>query len=799
MMPRIARRLAVFVGVVCVGCSWWFSVTAGAQDLPAANRELINVEQSASVLQKSPLRGSDLRSPTYAEERLTDGELFFRLHDYVRASIILTDIVERFPRHAVYPDALYMLAESLFHASDYLGARARYREVLNHSDEKAFHSRLQGALARLIEIAIRIRDFDGIEQYFDRLARLPPSTVEAATAYFKAKYLYNVAVPSDVLGGAEVAPDIQPNSGPLPVTAGRIDQDKLERARAAFSQVDEKSPYAPQAHYFQGVIYTLRGQYNPAIEQFKRVVAIKPLDEPQREVVELGLLSLGRLYYETDQVQFAIEAYQSIPRTSKRFETALFEIAWTYLRSGDSTHAERSLEVLSVAAPQSRYIPDAKILRGNLLLRDGRYQQAGVVFAEVIKEFQPVRDQLDHLIAKQPDPTEYFRNLVRQNLDQFDDEAFLPPLALRWARIEGDMRRAVDAVRDLSQARQLTGETATVVTRLGAALSARNRVNMFPDLRAQREGSIGLRNRLARVRKDLIATEGEQLAKYDSLELRGVRAQRQELERSLSTLPVKEADFDRRDGSVDDRFLVLGKQLSSLEVQLQGIESRIVGIDFFIGDTAQTAEQRSGIAAYRNELQTQRQALAEHRAQLAHLKQELETSRLQVGIGDATYSRDEQLRAQYTELVQRERSLVTSLGGHSTTEVEGMFARVRAVESGLDARDRAIDEIVDERARDMQRVMTDESGKLVGYQQALTELNKETEEVVGGLSYTNYRQVQQRFYDVVLKADVGSVDVGWAEREEHRTRIEALTRERARSAQALDDEFSEIMDDRGKP
>ena len=58
---------------------------------------------------------------------------------------------------------------------------------------------------------------------------------------------------------------------------------------------------------------------------------------------------------------------------------------------------------------------------------------------------------------------------------------------------------------------------------------------------------------------------------------------------------------------------------------------------------------------------------------------------------------------------------------------------------------------------------------------------------------------QKRFYDLVLKADVGVIDVGWAEREEHRTRIELLTRERSRSMQSLDDEFREIMDDRGKP
>ncbi|MET0387401.1 MAG: tetratricopeptide repeat protein [Polyangiales bacterium] len=767
---------------------------AAAQDLASANKQLVSIESAVAVLNKAPLRGSELRSATYVEERLTDGELFFRLHDYVRASIILTDIVERYPRHTAYPDALFLLAESLFHASDYLGARTRYRELLDHADEAAFRPRLQGSLARLIEIAIRIRDFNGIEHYFDRLARLPPSAVEAATAYFKAKYLYSVAVPTDVFGATP-----EPGQAATQPSAPQIDQDRLEQARIAFGEVKEGSQYSPQAHYFIGVIYTLRGQYDAAIEAFKRVVSIKPADDTQREVVELALLSLGRLYYETNQETFAIEAYQSIPRTSKRFETALFEIAWTYLRQGDSTHAERSLEVLGVAAPESQYIPDAKILRGNLLLRDGRYAAAGEVFNEVTRDFQPVRDQLDKLLAQQSDVPEYFRSLVRHNIDQFDDEAFLPPLALRWAKIEGDMRRAVDAVRDLSTARRLTGETTDVVTRLTAALSVRNRVNMFPDLRAQREEATAIRNRLARVRKELIVAQDAQTDRLDSPELTRVQGERRELERSLAALPVKGSDFERRHAGADDRFLALDKQLSSLDVQLLGIDARIVATERFITDSIHTPEQRAGVEAYRNELSQHRVAVGGYRQQLVALKQELETARLQVGIGDATYSRDDELRKQYSELVARERQLIAAAGGRVNPQLDRMFQRVNALEATVDERDRGIDRVVDERANDMQRVLTEEGGKLAGYRTSLAALNTQTEDVVGGLSYANYRQVQHRFYDLVLKADVGVVDVGWAEREEHRARIETLTRERARSAQALDDEFREIMDDRSKP
>jgi TolA-binding protein len=782
MTPRPTRLSAVLLATTLVS---GVHASARAQDLTSASRELTEVEQLTNQLRAPALRGSELRSPTYVEERLTDGELFYRLKDYVRASVILIDIVENFPKHPSYPDALFLLGESLFHASDYLGARARYRTIIEHADVAAYRPHVQASLGRLIEIAIKTRNFDGVDNYFERLARLPPSEIAGATAYFRAKYLYSVAVPADITSAPE---------GPLP----QVDPQKLEQARLAFDAVPEASPYALQARYFSGVIYTLRGQYNPAIDAFKRVAQAKVQNDAQRDVAELAQLSLGRLYYETDQVERSIEAYQSIPRTSKRFETALYEIAWTYIRQGDSTRAERALEVLSVAAPESQYIPDAKILRGNLLLRDGRYTLAAGVFTDVTKEFQPVRDELDKILAQQPDQQAYFRELVRTSLEQFDDQAFLPPLALRWARIEGDMRRAVETVGDLSQARHMTRETGVIVERLTSALQAPNRVNIFPDLRDQRERSVALRNRLERVRQQLIAADEAQSQQYNSAELSEVRARRRDLDRSLAALPVKESDFQRRNNETDSRFVVLDKELSALEVQLLGMDARIVATDRFMTDSMGSETMRTGVEAYRTELTTQRHALADYREQLARLHQELEASRLQVGVGDSIYVRDDNLRTEHAQMVERERQLVASLGGRSA-QTDTLYRRASAVETALDSRDKQVDQVVDERSRDMQRVLTEEGGKLDGYRQQLVALDGQTEDVVGGLSYANYRQVQQRFYDLVLKADVGVVDVGWAEREEHRTRIEMLTRERARALQSLDDEFREIMDERGTP
>src|SRR5690606_15176788 len=142
---------------------------ASAQTVEQIAQEVIDIEGRAARLAREPLRRTHRRSPTFIEERLTDGELFYRLRDYVRASIIFTDIVENYREHRAFPDALFLLGESLFRAGDYLGARSRLRELIAHSGQAAFRPYLQRALGRLIEIAIHTRDFDGVEDYFAQL------------------------------------------------------------------------------------------------------------------------------------------------------------------------------------------------------------------------------------------------------------------------------------------------------------------------------------------------------------------------------------------------------------------------------------------------------------------------------------------------------------------------------------------------------------------------------------------------------------------------------------------------------
>src|SRR5262249_36728610 len=134
-------------------------------------------------------------------------------------------------------------------------------------------------------------------------------------------------------------------------------------------------------------------------------------------------------------------------------------------------------------------------------------------------------------------------------------------------------------------------------------------------------------------------------------------------------------------------------------------------------------------------------------------------------------------------------------GGSS--RLDPMFRRVAAVEGHLDTRDAEIDRVVQERTTSMRHEVDEESGRIDGYRRGLESLQTAAEEGVGELTLSNFRRVQHRFYDLVLRADVGRIDVSWAEREEHRMRVEILTRQRSQELRSLDDEFREVTDESG--
>jgi tetratricopeptide (TPR) repeat protein len=769
----MASRALLLAGFVAS-----FPMHAHAQSIDDARRQVADLESDTARMMSQPVSASDSRSDTFVEERLTDGELYLRLEDYLRAAILFTDIVDHYPTHRAYPEALFLLGESLYLAGDYLGARKRYARVIERGTETPFAPYLQPSLSRLIQIAIHTRDFEDIDGYFARLEAIPSASLTVTTAYYRAKYLYSRSVPLDQVRKA-------PENGAV---AG-IDGARLERARQGFVAIPTDSEFSLRAKYFIATIHILRAEYFDAIAALLAVLGQTPANDAEAEVMDLTYLGLGRLYFETDQLEQAVEAYRAVPDTSPQFDHALYELAWCYIRLGDAVQAERALEVLSVAAPDSPLNADGKVLRGDLLARVGRYEEAEVVFEEVLDTFGPIRDELERQRVEHPDLHAYFRQVVRENLDDFDLDDFLPLAAQRWIELETDHERALEVLEDLSESSKMVEETEELAARITAVLGAPNRVAVFSDLKRQEQRVTSLRNRAVLSRAALIDAEAEKVGERGG-QVKRARATRRELQASLDAMPVDTEEFVDRDLEMIEEFRKAEGDLTALRVEMLGLEARIVASRSTLPslDPAKVDPRR-----LEADLRSHEADIERYEDELLSIRRTLEVGRLHVGVGDKRYRADDKTREAYIAAVARERGAAGSGGA----EFDSAFQRIASVEQRLDVRDAEIETAVQRRAAEMMVVVREESANLDRYRLALRSLEDETVDVVGAVTYLNFNRIHKRFYDLVLRADVGRIDVAWARREEHRLRIDGLTRERAREIQALDDEYRDVMDDGG--
>jgi TolA-binding protein len=784
---RASRRSGVLLAAVGLA---WLAVPidqahagdrkAKVEDSRGTESTLSQLESDAAQVTQQQISRDGYRSQKSPEQRLSDGRVLVQLKSFEPASLVLMDVVENHPNHPAVPEALYLLGEALYGAGDYLGARTRFRELIAKSESPAVRPYTSRTLGRLIEIAIRTGNFDGVDEYFERLNRLPSQEVEAAATYFRAKFIYNKAV-------ANV--EVRKREGPID---GKVaDAALLAEARQGFEAVAESSPYYGPARYFVGVILALGGQHMQAIEAFQRVVRLPVSTDEQQEMNELSQLALGRLYYETDQLPQAVAAYEAVPRESKYFDSALYEIAWVHIRAKNTKSAEQALATLVETTPDSSYVADGIVLRGNLLLRNGQHDQAADVFVNASSGYGPVRDSLNAVVHEHQDSGAYFRGLVKDHLDDFSISTVLPQAAVPFARDEYELERATEVMGEMAALRKLVADTEIIIKRFNDALAADNRANIYPDSRRLRMRTTGILNRATLLRIRLI---GQVTSKTPTVsgEVASVRTERKSLEAQLAKLPTAEGDFVTRDKEPLSKYKALGHQLRGIEAEVYALEARIAAAERFVRESAALRADPAGIAAVESELKGHRRAVDLYRQALTEASYTIDAGRIRVGVDDERYMADRAARLRYKSLVDRELGMLRGTS-NAPAEIDPQYSRLGSVESKIDTHDQYIDGVLAERTTEISRLLTVEQATLDGHRQRLATLEGEAEGTVGGATMIGFDNVRQRLYDLVLRADVGGVDVRWGEREKHRINVERLTRDRARELEALDSEYNEIM------
>jgi len=539
------------------------------------------------------------------------------------------------------------------------------------------------------------------------------------------------------------------------------------------------------------------------VERFRSIAQAKVDDEREAKVKELASLSIGRLLYAMGKYDEAIDRYQDIPTKSEYFPESLYEIAWARVKRSEYALARNTTEILLLVAPNSTLTPDAQLLQGQLLLKLGRYNEATDTYRGVIKTYEPLRDRIDSLLSVSQDPVAYFDSLLAKSERAFDVTSLLPPIAQKWATSQQEVAGAIRMVNDLHAGEQGVGEAEQLADHLLKTIDERG-LNIFPALQEGYTRADSVDASLALLEKSLVGIESNlvesALTPEERTKLARLRAEQADLAKRFGSLPANEEEAMARRKKMQARLEEDDKELFALGYQIQSMLAETAAITKWVHDTQnERAANPEDAKAFKQKVAEQEKATSALQKELADLRQTISEERSLV---DSFYRGEENLRSRFRSELEREHQMLAPAESKLVSgpaeliyRAHTLRSRVSELEHRVTAAKNNIRQQVAARGKEIRDKIAAEQSSLADYRGEVKVASKDTGRVVGRIAYGSFKRLRPQFQDLVLKADVGVVDVAFTRKQDKTNEIQKISLQKDRDLQALDRDLKEVLKD----
>src|SRR5262249_37962420 len=136
------------------------------------------------------------------------------------------------------------------------------------------------------------------------------------------------------------------------------------------------------------------------------------------------------------------------------------------------------------------------------------------------------------------------------------------------------------------------------------------------------------------------------------------------------------------------------------------------------------------------------------------------------------------------------------LGGNERVEAEkisGLLGRCDSIQTKLNDFDQKVDAQVDVRLDQVRKYLVAEKDELSKAGGKLGGIIDDSKMLGGGLAQAMFTRVADKFYDLVVKSDVGIIDVAWGLKDQKTGAVNKLTNQKNLEMKALDEDFRKIL------
>jgi hypothetical protein len=395
----------------------------------------------------------DVTGKTADRQRLEAANAQFLSKQYEKAALAAWDLINDPKMAPLQLESDYLLGKTLYRMGLYHSALGEFSQILSHGEQTRFFSK---SLEWLFFIGRKTTNESII---LDEVARYANAEWPAQ---YRNEFYYLLARYEFVRGRA------------LDQVEQKAEAAKsFQEAHRLAAKVPRGDPFYARAKFVEGVIYDREGNQAAALEALKEVVRLtRPTSDTtsaeahSNEMVRgLAFMNLARIHYAARQNRYAIYYYGKIERGRPEWLEALFEGAWANYRIGLYEQALGNLVTLSSPFFRDEYFPEALLLKAVVYYENCRYRESSAIIQEFERRYKPVYDELDMLVKKDMDASQYYQvladvqNKVRAGPTAGSD-AILERV-LKLALTDRELKNTNDAILEVEKEIDLIGGRGT--------------------------------------------------------------------------------------------------------------------------------------------------------------------------------------------------------------------------------------------------------------------------------------------------------------------------------------------------
>lgn len=778
MKRTVQHRRGIVLFATLVAWTVWSPAHAAARGrkLGAIAERL--AENTATIVAAERLAGAEIvvSDASLAEDLLT-AQLALREGNDERAAIRFLDLVENHADTPAGRQAVYYLGVALTNLGMETWAVEQFSRVLRDAsvDGRRFHQR---AVARLFDLAVPRRapgfahqpglaatpELRSRLQTVGASARLEPLTGyvsqqdaeklvnwalsfpdeerEAELRYAHGRYLY-------LVGRYEEAQAELDRLNPLDIPLSRGGTDARWRIRAA---------------YIAAASSAASVDLEDALQRFSFIAQARPRDSGDRQIVELAVLAVARIHQENGDFERAVAAYRTIGRDSSFFMEALYESAWALLGAKQFEQAVAVLDQLLLYDPSTPITIEIKQLRGKAKIRAFDYPGAEQEFMALREAFAAQVSQLAPRLRHRADASGYLASVVGDELEHFSMSALLPRDALPIAETLPLARAAVGLAHETGALDRELTDLLAMLAQMETALAAPQKARLFSDLAAQAAALDNVELELLDLRESLVARLAERSGSGDWKRPR----LRKEVDEPTPGQGMSRHVIVSWLEHLGEKVLATDRAVTRARAELVAIERGFAGAVPRLDGAAQ--------GTFFAEAGALRSHLTLLQAQGVALRHEIRRMQTKLRFDDPHQRAAEVARNRYRDHLQKAFAKQSQRG--KDPDGETLWRQIDALQERCLAARTQLEEAASARLTRAQGILEEERRNLDLYRAELQGKRAEVQQNVGEVMAAVLRDVVVELSNLVVRSEVGLLDVAWAKKEAEAT--EATRLEKAR-------------------